>query len=299
MQELACRYMQVVAQSTVASRGSQEEVQRSLFIEMTEIALWGNATDLSLLSHLSLEDLQSLQGRDAIRKSQRNIVDNDIDDIWAYLQSSPSRVNRQVDLVLDNAGFELFTDLLYAAYLLDCRIATSVRLHMKRFPWFVSDVIPTDMDSLFEHLESVECFPDREYLDQLVPRLRSLFESGAINATSDPFWTTPYSFHEMPLKAPALFDQLQSSYLVIFKGDLNYRKLTRDGLWPHTTSFIEALGPLGQSKMKILALRTNKSDTCVGVESQGKLDALNTEAPGGAWVRNGRYAVISFNEGHS
>lgn len=299
MQELACRYMQVVAQSTVASRGSQEEVQRSLFIEMTEIALWGNATDLSLLSHLSLEDLQSLQGRDAIRKSQRNIVDNDIDDVWAYLQSSPSQVDRQVDLVLDNAGFELFTDLLYAAYLLDCRIATSVRLHMKRFPWFVSDVIPTDMGSLFEHLESAECFPDREYLDRLVSRLRSLFESGAINATSDPFWTTPYSFHEMPLKAPALFDQLQSSYLVIFKGDLNYRKLTRDGLWPHTTSFIEALGPLGQSKMKILALRTNKSDTCVGVESQGKLDALNTEAPGGAWVRNGRYAVISFNEGHS
>ncbi|KAJ5443806.1 uncharacterized protein N7458_007678 [Penicillium daleae] len=297
VEELASRYMQVVAESDLASHGS-EEARRLLFIEMTEIALWGNATDLSLLSHLSMEDMQDLQGQDAIQKSQKNIVDNDTDAVWTYLQCTPSPVDRHVDMVLDNAGFELFTDLIYAAYLLDCQIATSMQLHIKQFPWFVSDVVPTDVDSLFEHLESAKCFPDREYLDRLVPRLRKFFESGAISITSDPFWTTPYSFHEMPIRAPALFDHLQSSYLVIFKGDLNYRKLTKDGLWPYTTSFREALGPLGKSRMKILALRTNKSDTCVGVESQGKVDALNAEALSGAWVRNGRYAVIAFHDGH-
>ncbi|KAJ5175185.1 uncharacterized protein N7482_001062 [Penicillium canariense] len=296
--ELASRYVQVVADTTLAQTESKEEAKKVLFIEMTEIALWGNATDLSLLANLTLEDLQKLQGSEAIQKSQRNIVDNDTDDVWGYLQRTAGQTSRQIDIVLDNAGFELFTDVLYAAYLLDSGISTSVRLHAKEFPWFVSDVTASDVDSLFEHLDSGECFPDREYLDQLVPRLRKLFQSGAITITSDPFWTTPFSFHEMPSKAPALFKELQNSYMVIFKGDLNYRKLTRDGLWPHITTYEEALGPLGkQSGVKILALRTNKSDVCVGVSNQSKVDRLNEEAPGGAWIRNGKYAVVSFNEG--
>ncbi|KAH2225051.1 hypothetical protein KXV37_007670 [Aspergillus fumigatus] len=283
VEELASRYMQIVADTRLAQDESKEAAQKLLFIEMTEIALWGNATDLSLLANLTLEDLQNLQGREAIQKSQRNIVDNDTDDVWAYLQRTAGQTRRQIDIILDNAGFEFFTDVLYAAYLLEAGIATSIRLHTKEFPWFVSDVIPSDVASLFEHLESSECFPVRKHLDQLVPRLRKLFQSAAITTTSDPFWTTPFSFHEMPTKAPALFKELQNSYLVIFKGDLNYRKLTRDGLWPHTTTFETALGPLGkESGVKILALRTNKSDVCVGIPTQSKVDALNEEAPDGA-----------------
>ncbi|KAK9575203.1 Hairy/enhancer-of-split with YRPW motif protein 2 [Aspergillus fumigatus] len=298
VEELASRYMQIVADTRLAQDESKEAAQKLLFIEMTEIALWGNATDLSLLANLTLEDLQNLQGREAIQKSQRNIVDNDTDDIWAYLQRTAGQTRRQIDIILDNAGFEFFTDVLYAAYLLEAGIATSIRLHTKEFPWFVSDVIPSDVASLFEHLESSECFPVRKHLDQLVPRLRKLFQSAAITTTSDPFWTTPFSFHEMPTKAPALFKELQNSYLVIFKGDLNYRKLTRDGLWPHTTTFETALGPLGkESGVKILALRTNKSDVCVGIPTQSKVDALNEEAPDGAWIRNGKYAIVSFSEG--
>ncbi|KAH1486704.1 hypothetical protein LV164_008413 [Aspergillus fumigatus] len=298
VEELASRYMQIVADTRLAQDESKEAAQKLLFIEMTEIALWGNATDLSLLANLTLEDLQNLQGREAIQKSQRNIVDNDTDDVWAYLQRTAGQTRRQIDIILDNAGFEFFTDVLYAAYLLEAGIATSIRLHTKEFPWFVSDVIPSDVASLFEHLESSECFPVRKHLDQLVPRLRKLFQSGAITTTSDPFWTTPFSFHEMPTKAPALFKELQNSYLVIFKGDLNYRKLTRDGLWPHTTTFETALGPLGkESGVKILALRTNKSDVCVGIPTQSKVDALNEEAPDGAWIRNGKYAIVSFSEG--
>ncbi|RAO73196.1 uncharacterized protein BHQ10_009208 [Talaromyces amestolkiae] len=298
VEELARRYMQIVADNPLAQKEGKEEAKKLLFIEMTEIALWGNATDLSLLANLTLEDLQSLQGRDAIRKSQRNIVDNDIEDVWAYLQRTTGQASRQIDIILDNAGFELFTDVLYAAYLLDAGVATSVRLHVKEFPWFVSDVTPPDIESLFYHLDSSEYFPRHEYLEQLLPRLHEYFRSGAITTTSDPFWTTAFSFHEMLSRAPALFEELQKSYLVISKGDLNYRKLTRDGMWPHTTTYEEALGPLGrQSGVKILALRTNKSDVCVGIQTQAKVDALDEEAPDSAWIRNGKYAVISFNEG--
>ncbi len=112
---------------------SDEEAQRLIFYEMTEIALWGNATDLSLLSSLSLDQLQSLQGAKAIHEGQARIVSNDMPRAWDYLRS---RRGRHVDIVLDNAGFEPFTDLVYALYLLNSRLASAIKLHVKSIPWF-------------------------------------------------------------------------------------------------------------------------------------------------------------------
>ena len=131
------------------------EAARLLFIEATALALWGNATDLSLLTNLSLEDIQKLQGQKNIEESQRNIVANDTDLVWQYLQSGkPSNGDCRIDIILDNAGFELYTDLLYASYLLESGLTTSVVLHAKCFPWFVSDATPEDVESLLRHLES-------------------------------------------------------------------------------------------------------------------------------------------------
>ena len=44
------------------------EAARLLFREATALALWGNATDLSLLTNLSLEDIQKLQGQKKHRR---------------------------------------------------------------------------------------------------------------------------------------------------------------------------------------------------------------------------------------
>ncbi|KAG9621147.1 hypothetical protein KCU64_g21451, partial [Aureobasidium melanogenum] len=100
-----------------------------LFVEMTQVALWGNATDLSLLSNLSLDQIQGLQGAEAILKSRKNIVDDDTEDVWKYL-SSTSSADRRIDIVLDNAGFEFFTDVVYAAYLLRSGIAQCIKFHV-------------------------------------------------------------------------------------------------------------------------------------------------------------------------
>lgn len=101
-----------------------------------------------------------------------------------------------------------------------------------------------------------------------------------------------------PCIAPELFDHLRQSSLVISKRDLNYRKLTADGQWPYTTPFKTALGRIGEgSGLRVLTLRTNEADVCVGISDEAKVARLEKEAPNAAWVKNGKYAVISFDDG--
>lgn len=298
VKELANRYNQVIAKPNTSLKDAEEDAARLLFLEMTELALWGNATDLSLLHNVTLEDIQKLQSRRAIEESQRNIVDNDVDAVWGYLRQRSKTSDRRIDIILDNAGFELFTDIVFALYLLEAGLASKIVLHAKCFPWFVSDATPADVEGLLEHLESDNDFQNYQPIHVLTTHVRKLFESGLLSVVIHPFWTSAASFGELPTAAPDLFQKLSGSCLTIWKGDLNYRKLTNDGLWPHTTPFKTALGPLGTGGgLKILALRTNKSDTCVGVESEIKVQSLDKEARGKAWVRNGKYAVISFSDG--
>ncbi|KAF5982071.1 DUF89 domain-containing protein [Fusarium coicis] len=292
VEELVSRVTQVIANSIQPLQSLDDDAARLVFSELTEMALWGNATDLSLLTNLSLEEIQKLQGRTAIENSQRNIVDNDTSDVWLYLQRTRlTQKDRKIDIVLDNAGFELFADVLYATYLNESGLGTSITLHAKCFPWFISDVIPSDMDFLLGYLRSIG-------LTSLATQIDRYFAVGLMRIEVHAFWTTAWSFHDMVAVAPDLFQRFQDSYLTIWKGDLNYRKLTRDGLWPHTTTFKSSLGLLGhQSGVKVLALRTNKSDTCVGIESEELVKRLNREAPEMGWVRDGKHAVISFSDG--
>jgi hypothetical protein len=38
------------------------------------------------------------------------------------------------------------------------------------------------------------------------------------------FWTTQYAYQDLPEAAPQVLAELQKADLVVFKGDLNYRK---------------------------------------------------------------------------
>ena|SRR5947207_4369999 len=206
---------------------------------MIEISLWRNATDLSVLASLRLEDLDKLQGKRVIETQQKNIVVNDIEEVWKYFSTLQ---DAQIDIVLDNAGtafyerllmtgFEVFVDVFLAAYFLEIGAAKTIVCHPKDFGWFVSDVIPDDFDSLFELLEDesiVNTQQQREDLRFLRQRWLQFYKSGQIQVRQDSFWTTAHPFWRMPSFAPELYKALQTSDLVIYKGDLNYRKLVED-----------------------------------------------------------------------
>ena len=261
--ELAARYRQIIDQINEAKKASkagektaeererEAEAEKILFFEMLEICLWGNATDLSLLTNLSYEDIQKLQGSEARKASEKNILVNDLGAAHATLLRArlEGRAERRVDIVLDNAGFELYVDLILAGYLLSSGLATTVVLYPKTIPWFVSDVVPADFPALLNALQSPRAFyetpSDDEKLqgaaappplsDAEVSNLGFLFDQwsehhaeGRLVLRPRQSWTWPGSYWRLPPLDPELHEDLKASELAIFKGDLNYRKLTGD-----------------------------------------------------------------------
>lgn len=248
--ELAARYKDLVTQLETQSVGEKEEADKILFMEMCEICLWGNATDLSLLTSLTYEDIQKLQGSEARKASEKNIVVNDLSAAYAVLLAAKKagKKERRVDIVLDNAGFELFVDLILAGYLLSAGLATHVVLHPKSIPWFVSDVLPQDFGALLNALADPQTFyttpsdedkhagrtpqplsaAEADELSFLFQRWSGFHAEGQLAIRPNRFWTEGGSYWRLPGTAPSLYEDLKESELVIFKGDLNYRKLTGD-----------------------------------------------------------------------
>lgn len=59
-----------------------------------------------------------------------------------------------VDIVLDNAGYELFTDLCVAAFLTTHNYAKKIRFYVKRIPWFISDVTKDDFNWMIDQMKN-------------------------------------------------------------------------------------------------------------------------------------------------
>ena len=255
--ELAFHYNEVLknlrSPDSALAQLSEEErtkAEEALFVEMGEICLWGNATDLSLLMHLSLEEVQKLQGAESRKANQDKIIANDFPAAFKVLKDAQrsGKKDRRVDIVLDNAGFELFVDLVLAGYLLESGLATHVILHPKNIPWFVSDVVPRDFADTLNVLQNAKAFyetpgdeerakgidpvalsaDEEKATDGVFAHWSELYAEGKITLRPNDFWTHAGSYWRMPATAPKLIEDLKESELVIFKGDLNYRKLTGD-----------------------------------------------------------------------
>ena len=92
---LAVTIEDLVAKSLSSQQGpeSTPEGREILFHEMAQMSLWGNATDLSLLTNLSYADLQALQttGREQQQARSKYILANDLDQAWKKISRKAER----------------------------------------------------------------------------------------------------------------------------------------------------------------------------------------------------------------
>ncbi|KAJ9098474.1 hypothetical protein QFC19_006341 [Naganishia cerealis] len=254
--ELASRFAQPFKHDDGLTDESKLKANKLIFRELTQVCLWGNSTDLSLLIDMSEEDIKKLQstGGEHLAATEKNILGNH-----------------------------------------------EIVFHGKKLPWFVSDVTRKDWDWLlnsctYGYLFSEASEAEMDLLRMMGRRWKQYEKEGKWKYEQHPFWCTGYTFWDLHSEAPDVFLDLHKSDLVIFKGDLNHRKLTYDCHVPYGTSFAEAIGPMASQPgaPRVCSLRTIKSDVVCGLP-QGVGEKLDEDEAG--WKISGKYAVILLSEG--
>ncbi|XP_042226243.1 damage-control phosphatase ARMT1-like isoform X2 [Homarus americanus] len=259
---------------------TEEQLKQSV-TQLIEVSVWGNRCDLSLSS--GADRTQETDLLISLDKLRSNIIENNLDSLWQLLVALPED-QRDIVLVLDNAGFELVTDLCLMTFLTEAGLATSVTLHPKTRPWFVSDTTHKDLVWTIDR-----CREDGGSAGEMANKWLTYLSDGRWKVSENKFWTTDLDFADMSQIEPELYSQLSKASLIIFKGDLNYRKLTGDFDWPTTTSFECALRSF--SPAPVLALRTAKGGPVVGLApgvSERIADVTRS------WNTSGDYGMIQL-----
>ncbi|MEV2210223.1 damage-control phosphatase ARMT1 family protein [Streptomyces sp. NPDC050997] len=247
-------------------------------------SLWGNRADLGFrLSDASAED----------KAAAPSLVADDSDTLWAALLqgAGDARDTRGAGgtggpgdagtlcLIADNAGRELIPDLLLIAHLLaHGRIQRAV-LHVKPYPYYVSDATTADVVDALRRLTRA---PGQAaaYGHQLW----SAMADGRLTVRAHPFFCAPLPYADMP---DDLRGELAAAHLTVVKGDLNYRRLVGDRRHPATTPFADVTAYFPSP---VAALRTLKSDVITGLDAD--TEAALVAAEGQRWRTSGTHALI-------
>lgn len=115
---------------------------------MERVSAARELTAVLFLTQMSEDDIKKLQstGGDHLAATEKNILSNDLPAVWDLL--SQKKKGGRIDIVMDNAGFELFCDMIYADFLIVSGLASEVRFHGKvsaaaNTTFFVRLLIPT------------------------------------------------------------------------------------------------------------------------------------------------------------
>ena len=108
-------------------------------IKLLKLDLWGNRCDLALSAGLDVNAIGDPV--ELLSSFDKDLLVNDTQMIWDLL-SKPNKTSETiiVDIVLDNAGYELIADLCLASFLVAHGLAQRIRFYVKKIPWFISDV---------------------------------------------------------------------------------------------------------------------------------------------------------------
>lgn len=233
-------------------------------------SLWGNRADLGF--RLSVESGHGT-GAAAGGTGDARLVADDSEALWSLLPVGT------LCLVADNAGRELVPDLLLLDHLLRHGEAERAVLHVKPHPYYVSDATTADVLDAIERLHRA---PGEA--GAAGRRLWSALAGGRLVLRAHPFSCAPLPYADMP---EDLRREFAAADLTVLKGDLNYRRLVGDRLWPPTTPFAR---PTAYFPGSVAALRTLKSDVITGLDPHTETGLVETE--GQRWRTSGAHALI-------
>lgn len=239
--------------------------------EALHISMWGNKADISFASGGELD--HSAGERELL------LIDHSVEAAESILDSA--REGRPLHIVMDNSGAELAGDLVLA--FVAVRVTgTSVVLHPKLYPTYVSDTTARD---IHHYLEAAATHAD-DTVRRFADAVTRLIDEGSIVIAPDDYWCTTRFLLQMP---PRVHRALNAGSFVVVKGDFNYRRVMRDTIWPSDTDPHAAAAV--DLKVPLLLLRTMKSDCLVGVPAT-TTTALDASEPG--WRTAGKRGVIQL-----
>lgn len=243
-----------------------EHIKSILYYSLTS-----NTGDLSQLHEIRSESVKCLC-------NETEICQNYLDVARPY---------SRFDIICDNSGAELFSDIYLAVFFLVYGLAKKVVFHLKPCPFFVSDATIDDFSKLVAAL--TKNGKNTELLDFISKKKIEVF-------SPNDFWVEPYYFDKMP---DGLKNHFDKSNLVIIKGDLNYRRLVGDfnKYANETKSSInfETLEERCLFKNKsnknipLVAPRVLKSDVFVGIDSVFEAIGRNSDSQ---FKTDGKWGVI-------
>jgi Damage-control phosphatase ARMT1-like domain len=256
----------------------------------TQLSLWGNQMDLSLWpadTDLARTDVFA----DVLQAATTQLLHDDSDRLvrhcWKLWQQDGGS---NVDIIVDNAGFELVTDLALAQFLIDSKIAGTVTFQLKSHPTFVSDAMEKDLvDTVNYYADELDAtvYPASVKAGQA---WRSHLQSGQWRCVEQDFWVQGRAMWDMPSSVRS--DLVERCQLAFVKGDANYRRLLGDRDWDLTAPFDQVVGCYFPAP--VCALRTLKAEIGCGMEASQVERAASLDAN---WMTNGRFGVVHFGEG--
>ena len=243
-----------------------EHIKSILYYSLTS-----NTGDLSQLHEIRSESVKCLC-------NETEICQNYLDVAKPY---------SRFDIICDNSGAELFSDIYLAVFFLVYGLAKKVVFHLKPCPFFVSDATIDDFSKLVAAL--TKSGKNTELLDFISKKKIEVF-------SPNDFWVEPYYFDKMP---DGLKNHFDKSNLVIIKGDLNYRRLvgdfnkyaneTKSSINSETLEERCLFKNKSNKNIPLVAPRVLKSDVFVGIDSVFEAIERNSDSQ---FKTDGKWGVI-------
>uniref|UniRef100_A0A7R9WTE8 Sugar phosphate phosphatase n=1 Tax=Craspedostauros australis TaxID=1486917 RepID=A0A7R9WTE8_9STRA len=226
-----------------------------------------------------------------LANAAENLLHDDSDVLADHCDKLKANGGGNVDIIVDNAGFELITDLALAQHLIDSGIASCVTFQLKSHPTFVSDALEKD---LLAHVEYYAGLNAKEYpsCQNAGMKWKAYLAEGKWKCNEDDFWVQPLAMWDM--MEPLHQDMKDRCDLAFVKGDANYRRLLGDCMWDYTAPFEDVVG--AYFPCPVCALRTLKAEIGCGMDVAQVQRAKDLDD---SWMVNGRFGVVHFGKGSS